>query len=40
VSGKLIVALGIVLGGILGIMAAFFVEFAARVRQSLKEEES
>ncbi|WP_404418434.1 Wzz/FepE/Etk N-terminal domain-containing protein [Marinospirillum sp.] len=39
-SGKLVLALGIVLGGILGIMAAFFVEFAARVRQSLKEEES
>ena len=37
-SGSLILALGIVLGGILGIMAAFFAEFAAQVRQSLKEE--
>lgn len=35
----LILALGVVLGGILGIMAAFFAEFAARVRQSLKEDQ-
>ncbi|MDR9469428.1 Wzz/FepE/Etk N-terminal domain-containing protein [Marinospirillum sp.] len=38
-SSKLILALGVVLGGIMGVMAAFIVEFAARVRQSLKEEE-
>ncbi|GLR64680.1 hypothetical protein GCM10007878_21180 [Marinospirillum insulare] len=37
-SGSLVLALGIVLGGILGIMAAFFAEFASQVRQSLKEE--
>jgi len=37
-SGSLVLALGIVLGGLLGVMAAFFAEFAAQVRQSLKEE--
>lgn len=37
-SGSLILALGIVLGGILGIMAAFFAEFASQVRKSLQEE--
>jgi len=40
VNGQLILALGIVLGGILGVMAAFFAEFVARVRLSLKEEAS
>ncbi|MBE0505959.1 MAG: hypothetical protein IBX50_04455 [Marinospirillum sp.] len=35
---SLILALGAVLGGILGIMAAFFAEFVCRVRQSLNEE--
>lgn len=39
VGGSLILALGLVLGGILGIMAAFFAEFGARVRQSLKEDQ-
>ncbi|WP_027849690.1 hypothetical protein [Marinospirillum minutulum] len=37
-SGSLVLALGIVLGGILGIMAAFFAEFASQVRKSLQEE--
>lgn len=37
-SGSLVLALGIVLGGILGIVAAFFAEFASQVRKSLKEE--
>lgn len=37
-SGSLVLALGIVLGGLLGVMAAFFAEFAAQVRKSLQEE--
>lgn len=39
IGKSLILALGIVLGGIFGIMAAFFAEFAARVRQSLQEDQ-
>lgn len=35
-SGKLILALGIVLGGIAGIIAAFSAEFVVKVRESLK----
>src|SRR5690554_4140197 len=35
---KLILAVGIVLSIMLGVMAAFFAEFAAQVRKSLKEE--
>lgn len=34
----LIVALGAVLGGFIGLLAAFFVEFSARVRKSLADE--
>lgn len=37
-GGKLIVLLGIVLGGIGGIIAAFFAEFSAKVRESLRNE--
>ncbi|WP_163560262.1 Wzz/FepE/Etk N-terminal domain-containing protein [Halomonas sp. NO4] len=39
-SRSLILALGIVLGGMLAVMAAFFAEFAARVRQSLREDKA
>lgn len=35
----LILALGIVLGSIAGVMAAFFAEFVCRVRKSLKDEQ-
>jgi uncharacterized protein involved in exopolysaccharide biosynthesis len=35
---KLILALGIVLGGLLAVMGAFFMQFAGLVRASLKEE--
>ncbi|GEN29668.1 hypothetical protein HVA01_33140 [Halovibrio variabilis] len=35
---KLILVLGILLGGIAGIMAAFFAEFVSRVRESIKKE--
>lgn len=34
----LIIVLGIVLGGIAGVVVAFFAEFVARVRESLKQE--
>ena len=37
-SPKLILALGIVLGLISGVMSAFFVEFVSRVKQSLAED--
>lgn len=37
-NGKLIFLLGVVLGGIAGIIAAFFAEFVARVRVSLKSD--
>ena len=37
-SRKLILALGIVLGGLLAVMGAFFMQFAGLVRASLKEE--
>ncbi|QOR39089.1 lipopolysaccharide biosynthesis protein [Billgrantia diversa] len=37
-SRKLILALGIVLGGVLALMAAFFSHFASLVRASIKEE--
>lgn len=37
-SSILILALGVVLGGIVGIMAAFFAEFIVRVRESLAAE--
>lgn len=40
ISKKLILILAFVLGGILGIMAAFFAEFATRVRDSLHEDEN
>ena len=38
VSKKLVLALGIVMGGILGIMSAFMAEFIGRVRKSLVED--
>ncbi len=37
-GNSLVLALGIVLGGIMGIMAAFLKEFASRVKQSLEED--
>ncbi|MCH8553315.1 MAG: hypothetical protein LAT62_15355 [Natronospirillum sp.] len=37
-GGSLILALGIVLGGILGLLAGFFAEFAYRVRQSILDD--
>ena len=37
-SSMLILVLGIVLGGIAGVMAAFFAEFVFRVRESLAAE--
>lgn len=37
-SNSLVLALGVVLGGIMGLMAAFMKEFAARVKESLAEE--
>jgi uncharacterized protein involved in exopolysaccharide biosynthesis len=36
----LIIALGIVLGGVAGVIAAFFAEFAFRVRQSIQKEKN
>jgi len=38
VNNKLILVLGIILGGMLGIVMAFLAEFSARVRESLNEE--
>ncbi|WP_240455543.1 Wzz/FepE/Etk N-terminal domain-containing protein [Halomonas faecis] len=37
---KLILALGVVLGGMLAVMGVFFLHFASLVRQSLREESS
>lgn len=37
-SGKMILALGIILGGIFGLVAAFVAEFVFRVKESLKAE--
>ena len=39
-SNSLVLALGVVLGGIMGIMAAFMKEFAARVKESLQEDKA
>jgi len=38
VNSKLILVLGIILGGMLGIVMAFLAEFSARVKESLNEE--
>lgn len=37
-SSFLILVLGLVLGGVIGVMAAFFAEFGSRVRHAMKEE--
>ncbi|MFW3616938.1 hypothetical protein [Billgrantia antri] len=39
-SPKLVIALGVVLGGMLAIMAAFMLHFASLVRESMKEEQA
>lgn len=37
-SSALILALGLILGGMIGVMAAFLAEFGSRVRHAMKEE--